>query len=238
MNKMKAFVAAVLVCTMFSSCGEKDTESQSTSETSVVSTETTTVESEESVPEITEQITEVTSELSKGTEIWHYDLKSYIPSDFEEKFTREGHLFEAHLDNGDDVYFVYCGFAYYTDDHDSDFTPLDVVDILKSYVSRNVGLEFPTTEDNLSFTVDTETEETILDCSFLYHTGVMHTKYVDEKNDLAFAAYYGIIPIKSSNIEKAPVMWIAYSDTENEETISYMQEVVKGMAENARFEEK
>ena len=237
MNKMKAFVVAVLVCTMFSSCGEKDTESESTSSESVVSTETDTVESEESVSEITEQITEVTSELSKDTELLGYGIKSYIPSDFEEKFTRDGYLFESHLDNGDDVYFVYCGYAFYTDDYPDDFTTSDISDILKGDVSNNVGLEFPTTEDNLSFTVDTEIEETILDCSFLYHTGVMHTKYVDDENDLAFAAYYGIVPIKNYNIEKAPVMWIAYSDTENEETISYMQEVVKGMAENAQFEE-
>ena len=236
MNKMKAFIVAVLVCTMFSSCGEKDTKSESTASESVVSTETDTVEAEESVPETTEQITEATTEQS-NIKLHNFGIETYIPSDFEEQFTRTGYLFESHLDNGDDVYFVYHGYTLYTDDNPDDFTLLDVVDIQKEYLCDNIRINFPTTDDNTSFTVDTETEESILDCPFLYRTGIMHTKYVDEKNDLAFAAYYGIVSYKPWGIEKAPIMWVAYSDTENEETISYMQEVVKFAAENAKLQE-
>lgn len=236
MNKMKAFVVAVLVCTMFSSCGEKDTKSESTASESVVSTETDTVEAEESVSETTEQITEATTEQS-DIKLHNFGVETYIPSDFEEQFTRDGYLFKSHLDNGDDVYFVYCGYAFYTDDNPDDFTTADISDILKNFLYHNIDLNFSTFEDDLSFTVETETDENVLDCPFIYRTGMIHTEYNEENADLSYSAYYGIVPIKNYNIEKAPVMWIAYSDTENEETISYMQEVVKGVAENAQFEE-
>ena len=236
MNKMKAFVVAVLVCTMFSSCGEKDTESESTASESVVSTETDTVEAEESVPETTEQITEATTEQS-DIKLHNFGVETYIPSDFEEQFTRDGYLFKSHLDNGDDVYFVYHGYTLYTDDNPDDFTLLDVVDIQRRYLFHNIDLNFPTFEEDMIVTIESETEENIMNCPFLYHTGMIHTECYEESADLSFAAYYGIVSYKPWGIEKAPIMWVAYSDTENEETISYMQEVVKFAAENAKLQE-
>lgn len=163
-------------------------------------------------------------------------FRLYIPSSFEDMLASDRGLFKQTLENGDEVYFLHSAAADYAEARDdNDFTEYDVPAILQDRIYTDIKHYYPSYKENLSFTTETEEPKTVLDFPFLFRTGMMHTEMMDKIADLHYAAYYGVVTYAIYDIEKAPIQWLAFCDTDDPDTIQHLEELVHNAAESAEL---
>ncbi len=234
MMKKRTMIAAAALTVLLTGCGgNAGTE---VSETDVVSSVASEVESalESSAENATEAETEAptAAELEDNCIEW-IGMKIYYPGQFEEVDTG---IFEGAL-SAEQGYFLYSLDRSYEEDHNVDnLTAADVPEILSYNIYKKVEEVYSCYEDRYSVSVETEEATEVLGCPFIYRTGVIHTEESDTSADLHYAAYYGVVHLDVYDVEKAPVCWMAFSESDDAETLAELEAIVKNTAKKAEFE--
>ncbi|MBQ7014081.1 MAG: hypothetical protein IJN11_09260 [Oscillospiraceae bacterium] len=231
MMKKRTMIAAAVLSVMLTACG-------STAATEESKTESPAPTKQQEVENVTEPETEIQTEAQseepEDRQVNGIDLTVYYPSDLKkiDTFFYGG----THGETEQMTYFLYGQSLLYQENNpDEDFAAADVADILANDIVNKMREAYPSSEDKFSMSVETEAEAEVLGRPFLYRTGVMHAEELDQSADLNYAGYFGVVPMEGYDVEKVPVCWIAFTESDDPQALAELEAIVQNAAEKAEF---
>ncbi|MCM1506419.1 MAG: hypothetical protein NC177_04700 [Ruminococcus flavefaciens] len=243
---MKKIITLLLVVSMLSctACGDKTSESESSIKDSSGSTSVVedSGQQEESVSKTAEE-SENEEETDKESFYDFFGLSVSTPENLEyidwggQGYYNWGRKGEAE----EKLYFAIIIFGMdYADYYDPEsYSSEDVWEILDNEFELNIDNYYSiyklsdaevSTEENIDF----------LGADFIRSTGSRHLKNYDkEEYDILYSACYGALDFPAygttPECKKVPIMFVAFSDTDNDEVRTEMDRIIDNVAENSSW---
>lgn len=242
---MKKIITLLLVASMLSctACGDKTSDSESSVKDNSSSTSVAeeSGQQEDSVSDVEESANEEkTDEESfydfhglslpepKGLE--HIDWGGQGYYNWSREYDAEEKLYFAIIIDG-------LNYSDYSDPES--YSSEDVLEILDNEFEKNIDNYYSVYELS-DAVVSTEENIDFLGADFIRSTGSRHLKNYDkEEYDILYSACYGALDFPaygtSSELKKVPIMFVSFSDADNDEVKAEMNKIIDNVAENSSW---
>ena len=224
------YVACCLCAFVITGCSSKENEvSLSTTQENPTSS-ISTVMIDESTPSDAPE-----KERTEDAFMELYGVKFYYPSSFEEDMVsgQPGlSVYSGPLKTGDTGYFFIAEDPFY----ESEFTETSVPDILDTLCMKLVDSKFSTFDSKYSISTDSEVPITVSGYPFIKRVGNIHTESDVQTSELKYCAYYGKLDFPKYESNNVPIMWMTFSNSDSDDTLSEMEAIVDHTANSLSWE--
>lgn len=227
MKKLWSIVFSIISPILLSSCANQDFLSDNVESpiTTIYNiTETTSLESS-------------TISVSDRIVIGKNGFTIEIPNDF--KYVGTEDCYELTLQNQDKVYFRFAEWVMYFADH-TDITPNELAKELQNNLEFTFRAEKDASAQQKLFCLSPTSSVNLNVNGYLfeYQCGTMSYEGNSEI-DYYYEAYFGVVPCKYKNstfdIEKEPAFWYVFANSQNEDTMKYVHNVIEEIAASVSY---